>query len=299
MAWSDDRPALRVLGSIAIEVDGQEVPVGGQKPRGLLAALVLQRNAVVSTGHLISVLWGDDVPASAPATLQSYVSRLRRILPPAARLVGQAPGYRLVVERGSVDVDRFEAALAEASEQLEGSPAMALARLDAGLAEWSGPAFAEFGDEWWAQAESARLAELRLHAREARLTALLALGRDERAASEAEALVVEHPWRERPWVALLVALHRAGRQGDALRRASEYRSRLRDDLGLDPSPEFVRLEGEVATDALDLRPTPSPPAAPPAGAALGQDPPPGTGVRLIGREATWPPSSSCATSIAW
>ncbi len=285
MAPSDDRPAaLRVLGSVAIEVDGREVPVGGQKPRRLLAALVMQRNAVVSTGQLITVLWGDDVPASAPATLQSYVSRLRRLLPPSARLVGQAPGYRLAVERGVLDVDRFEAALAEATELLEGSPAVALARLDEGLAEWSGPAFAEFGDEWWAQAESARLAELRLHARESRLTALLALGRDERAASEAEALVVEQPWRERPWVAMLVALHRAGRQGDALRLAGEYRSRLRDDLGLDPSPEFVRLESDVATDALHLRPTPpKTPTLTPTPTAT-PTPERGTGVRLIGRE---------------
>ena len=86
--------------------------------------------------------------------------------------------------------------------------------------------------------------------------ALLALGMDERAASEADALVADHPWRERGWRVLVRALHRAGRQGEALRRAGEYRARLADELGLDPSPEFAALERDVATDARPRHPPP-------------------------------------------
>ena len=130
--------------------------------------------------------------------------------------------------------------------------------------------------------EVARLTELRLHAREARLTALLALGLDERAASEAEALTVEHPWREQPWRALLLALHRAGRQGDALRARAQYRTRLREDLGLDPSPEFVALERDVATDAEPSAPSHRPAAGVPS--------------RLRPRPSTRRSSSSAATT---
>jgi predicted ATPase len=158
----------------------------------------------------------------------------------------------LVVESGVADVDRFEAAFTAGVEGQGASGTTTLAHLDEALAEWRGDAFAEFGDEWWARGEAARLAELRLQAREARLATLLALGLDEAAASDAAALTVDHPWRERPWVALLLALNRMGRQGEALRAANDYRVRLRDDLGLEPSPEFVRVERDVATGAMDV-----------------------------------------------
>jgi predicted ATPase/DNA-binding SARP family transcriptional activator len=273
VAAGDGRVAtLCVLGSISINIDGRPVPVGGEKPRRLLAMLIVNRNTVVSADRLMQVIWGDDVPDTGVATLQSYVSRLRRLLPPAVRLVNEAPGYRLVVDAGTTDIDRFEGALGEGLGSLERAPAATVTRLDDALAEWQGDALAEFADEWWAQAEATRLGELRLHARETRVTALLALGLDERAASEAEAITVDHPWREQPWRQMLLALYRAGRQGDALRRASEYRARLRDGLGLDPSTEFVSLERDVATNAAHLLVVPAP--APPLDGAR----------RLIGRD---------------
>jgi predicted ATPase len=154
---------------------------------------------------------------------------------------------------------------------------VALDALDRSLVLWRGDAFAEFADEWWTLGEATRLTELRLHAREARLDAMLALGLDERAASEAEALTADHPWRERPWRVLVTALYRAGRQGEALRRASEYRARLREELGLDPSAEFVALERDVATDAAGA----PPPLADPAPVAVADD---DDGSRLIGRD---------------
>jgi predicted ATPase/DNA-binding SARP family transcriptional activator len=270
VATDDQAATLRVLGSISVDdADHRGVAIGGEKPRRLLAALILNRNSVVSAERLIDVMWADGVPDTAAATLQSYISRLRRLLPPPTRLISQAPGYRLAVEPGTTDVDRFEVALVAGLEVLDLSPAAALDTLDDALAQWRGDAFAEFADEWWVQAEVTRLTELRLHAREARLGALLDLGLDERAAGEAEALTTEHPWRERPWRILVTALHRAGRQGEALRRASEYRARLRDEMGLDPSGEFVALERAVATDA--VHPIPVVPREPPTATSLGDD----------------------------
>ncbi len=274
MAATDDRvAALCVLGSISVfDADQQPVAIGGEKPRRLLAMLIVHRNTVVSADRLVDAIWGAEVPDTAAATLQSYVSRLRRRLPPPVRVISEAPGYRLVADPGTTDIDRFEAALHGALGQLGSSPAAALAGLDRSLAAWRGDAFAEFADEWWALAEVTRLTELRLHAREARLDALLAMGLDERAASEAEALTADHPWRERPWRILVIALHRAGRQGEALRRASEYRTRLGEELGLDPSAEFVALERDVATDAAT-------PAAAPEPVTVDDE-----GSRLIGRD---------------
>ncbi|MEP7203174.1 MAG: BTAD domain-containing putative transcriptional regulator [Ilumatobacteraceae bacterium] len=253
---SDRTGKVCVLGSISIDASGKPVSIGGEKPRRLLAALILHRNSVVSTDLLMNITWGDDIPDSGLATLQSYVSRLRRALPPPIRLDSQQPGYRLVVEPGVADVDRFETAFAAGLERQGTAGTKTLAHLDEALAEWRGDAFAEFSDEWWAEAEATRLSELRLQAREARLATLLALGLDEAAASDASALTVDHPWRERPWVALLLALNRMGRQGEALRAANDYRVRLRDDLGLEPSPEFVRVERDVAAGAIDAADVP-------------------------------------------
>ena len=174
VSTDEDRSAgLCVLGSISIHVDGRVVAMGGEKPRRLLAMLILHQNSVVSAERLMQALWEDDPPERALPTLQSYVSRLRRLLPPGARLVTQAPGYRLEVDPGITDVGRFESELADALEKLDGEPGAAVHRLDQALANWQGDAFAEFSGEWWARAEATRLDELRLHARETRVAALL------------------------------------------------------------------------------------------------------------------------------
>ena len=204
------------LGSVSVEVDGRPVPVGGPLPRRLLAVLLANRGAVLSVDRLVEVLWGDEPPEAATSSLQTYVSRLRRLLPPSVRLETAAPGYRLRLEPGAADVERFEAALGEALACLADRPEAALAGLEEALGFWRGDAFAEFAEEWWAQGEAARLEELRLLAREAHAEALLGLGRSEAAVSEARAVTVEHPGRERAWRTLVVGLHRCGRQGDAL-----------------------------------------------------------------------------------
>ena len=241
-------PAVRVLGSVSVEVDGRPVAIGGPLPRRLLAVLLANRGAVLSVDRLVEVLWGDEPPEAAASSLHAYVSRLRRVLPPSVRLETAAPGYRLRPEAGAADVERFEAALGDALACLAERPEAALAGLEAALSLWRGDAFAEFAEEWWAQGEAARLEELRLHAREAHAEALLALGRSEAAVSEARAVTADHPNRERAWRTLMVGLHRCGRQRDALRAAGEYRARLRDESGLDPSNDFAALEHAVAID---------------------------------------------------
>src|SRR5262245_54141554 len=128
---------FRVLGTVGI-VDGTALlPLGGGMPRRLLAVLLAYRNTVVSTDRLCEVLW-DEPPDSAAATLQSYVSRLRRFveLDGGATLVNQAPGYVLEVADTAVDAGRFEAGVTQARDLLVRDPLAALEQLDAALAEW-------------------------------------------------------------------------------------------------------------------------------------------------------------------
>ena len=239
---------MRVLGSISVEVDGRPVPIGGPLPRRLLAVLLANRGAVLSVDRLVEVLWGDEPPEAATSSLHTYVARLRRLLPPSVHLETAAPGYRLRLDPGAADVERFEAALGEALACSRNTPRRRSPGWRRRWVSGRATAFAEFAEEWWAQGEAARLKELHLHAREAHAETLLGLGRSEAAVSEARAVTADHPSREQAWQTLVVGLHRCGRQRDALRAAGEYRARLRDESGLDPSKDFAALEHAIAVD---------------------------------------------------
>jgi predicted ATPase/DNA-binding SARP family transcriptional activator len=244
---------FRVLGTVGI-VDGQALlPLGGGMPRRLLAVLLAYRNSVVSTDRLCEVLW-DEPPDSAAATLQSYVSRLRRFveLDGGATLVNRAPGYVLEVPDAAVDAGRFEAGLAAGRDLLVRDPVAALDRLDAALAEWRGDAFAEFAETEWIRPEAVRLEELRLVASEVRIDAQLRVGRHHEVVGEVDALRLDHPLREQFARQAMLALYRSGRQAEALRVAQQFRATLRDDLGLEPSAELRDLESAILEERADL-----------------------------------------------
>ncbi|MDQ4134534.1 MAG: AAA family ATPase [Actinomycetota bacterium] len=267
---------FRVLGSFEVVEDGRRLELGPPKQRAVLAVLVVAANRVVSLDRLIDELWGEEPPPRAIGSLQAYVSNLRRVLEPqrpprepARVLVTQAPGYVLRVEPHAVDAARFEAAAAEGRRLLEeGRPDLARARLEEALALWRGPALADFVYQGFAQAEAARLEELRLVATEDRLQAALDVGDDAPAVAEAEALVAAHPLRERLWGLLMMSLYRSGRQADALRAYQDARTALGEELGLEPGPALRRLEADILAQAPSLEwcPPPGTPAviSPPA-----------------------------------
>ena len=272
---------FRVLGALEIVTEGHVLPVGGPKPRQLLAVLLAGRRRVISTDRLVEALWADDTPPTAVPTLQTHVSRLRRLLgtdPDGPRVETCPPGYRLAVAAGSVDADRFEAEVEVARAHLAHDPAAARSAVDRALAAWSGRAFAEFADAEGVRAEAGRLEELRVLARELAVEAGLACGGHHELVGELEGLVDEHPLRERLWCHLMLALYRSGRPAEALRRAHDLRHLLREELGLSPTAEVRDLETAILTEdpALDWRPRPAPP--PPEVAAL-----PGAPDALVGR----------------
>jgi predicted ATPase/DNA-binding SARP family transcriptional activator len=245
---------FRVLGSVGIVDADQILPVGGEKPRRLLAVLLAHRNSVVSAERLIDALWRDP-PDAAGATLQSYISRLRRFVElgdERTSLRNRAPGYVLEVPEALIDAGRFEHSLAEGSALLEADPYDALDAFDAALAEWRGPAFAEFADSEWIRPEAIRLDELQVVACEARIEAELKIGRHEQVVGELEALLVDHPLRERFGGQLMLALHRSGRQAEALQAAQELRRRLREEFGLEPSAAIRDLETAILEERPDL-----------------------------------------------
>jgi DNA-binding SARP family transcriptional activator len=221
------------------------VAVGGPRERALLALLVLRANTVLARDRLIDELWPDDPPESAVNILQTYVSRLRRALPPA-RLRTRAPGYELEVARGEVDLHEFEERAEEARRlRAGGDAARASEELRRALALWRGPALGDVGETGLVTVEAARLEELRLAALEDRIEADLGLGRHAQLVPELELLVAEEPLRERFRAQLMLALYRSGRQPEALAAYRDARAQLADELGIEPSVDLRNLEAAI------------------------------------------------------
>jgi peptide/nickel transport system substrate-binding protein len=249
-----------ILGPIEVHADDGPLPLGGPRQRSVLAALLLHPNAVVSRDELIAAAWDEQPPASVQQTLDSYVSRLRRVIG-SDRLERRSPGYVLRVAEGELDLERFESLVARSRGA---DPETAAELLREALALWRGPALADLRYEPFALEAARRLEEQRLEALETRIDAELAAGSDGVLVPELEELVAEHPLRERFAGQLMVSLYRAGRQADALEVFQSARRELVDELGLEPGEELRRLQEEILRHDPRLGPASTRPPAPPA-----------------------------------
>jgi len=250
---------FRLLGPLAVLDGDRSLDLGRGRQRALFAVLLLHANEVVSTDRLIDELWGETPPRTALKSVQVYVSRLRKELGDG-RLVTEPPGYSLRVERSELDLAHFEQLVAESDvADCQGSAA----RLRRALELWRGPPLADLAYEPFAQAEIARLEELRWAATERRIDADLACGRHAELIGELQALIAEHPLRERLRAQLMLALYRSGRQADAL---SAYRAAQRElsvQLGLEPGEGLRSLEQAILSHDAGLELPAGGAAAPP------------------------------------
>jgi ABC-type branched-subunit amino acid transport system substrate-binding protein/DNA-binding SARP family transcriptional activator len=242
---------FRVLGALEVTERGVTLALGGPRQRLVLALLILDANHVVPIDRLIDRIWGDEPPDAARSALFAYISRLRKLLG-AARIQARPPGYILVAERSEVDALRF-ADLVESARARTGDREAFAALLSDALDLWRGGALADLAEYEALRPSIARLEELRLGALEDRIEAEIDLGRHRDAVPLLESLTIEHPFRERLWTQLILALYRSGRQGEALGAFHRARRTLVEELGIDPSPELRRLHEQVLRqdDALD------------------------------------------------
>jgi DNA-binding SARP family transcriptional activator len=241
---------FRLLGPLEVWDGDRQVAIAGTKRRAVLALLLLHANEVVSTDQIIDRLWSENAPKTAAASLHNHVSRLRKALGPDL-LATHAWGYVLRVDPEQIDLHRFERLVADA-EPLPASERSA--KLADALALWRGPALADLAFEPALTKDLARLEELRLAILEARLDADLEIGRNTEIIGELEALVAEHPLRERLRGNLILALYRDGRQAEALEVYRETRRLLADELGLEPSPALRDLERAILRQDASLAP---------------------------------------------
>jgi len=252
---------FRILGSTEV-LDGTrrvELPAG--RGRALLALLILHAGESVAAERIVDELWGEDPPRTADTVVQGLVSRLRRAFEPGRAKGGRSEplqtvgnGYRLAIDPGSIDANRFKRLVDEARDA---KPETQSAKLSAALGMWRGPALADFTYEPFAQRAIAALDELRIQAIEGRFEADLALGRGGELVAELEAVIAAQPFREHLRGFLMLALYRAGRQAEALEAYRRARSLLIEELGLEPGPALRELQAAILRQdpALELQPT--------------------------------------------
>jgi WD40 repeat protein/DNA-binding SARP family transcriptional activator len=241
---------FRLLGPLEVVDDGgSALPIGTGRQRALLALLILRANELVPSDRLVEDLWGESPPQTAHKMLHNQVSALRQALGRNGRLETHGSGYRLNLQPGERDVDRFEELLAGGRAALETDPNGAAEKLRQALGLWRGPALSDLAYEHFAQAEIARLDERRWTAFEARVEAELALGRHADLVPELEAAVAEEPLREQLHGQLMLALYRCGRQADALEAYRTARTTLVEEIGVEPGAELrARQEAILAQD---------------------------------------------------
>jgi DNA-binding SARP family transcriptional activator len=268
---------FRILGSLEVLDEGRAITLGGSKQRALLALLLLHPNETLSTDRLIDELWGERPPANAAKTVQMQISRLRKVLAgeagngSAGMVVTRERGYELRLDPERLDSHRFERLVAEGRRELEARrPERAVSTLEGALSLWRGAPLAELAYEPFAQGEIGRLEGLRIAAVEELIEAKLALGRHADVVERLEALIGEHPYRERLRAQLMLALYRSDRQADALQAYQNARRTLVEELGIEPGERLRELERAIlaqdpalASPSVEaVEPAPAPEAGP-------------------------------------
>ena len=239
---------FRVLGPLEIAVNDRPLPLGGRRQRAVLAVLLLNANEFVPLDGLVEEVWNGRPPPSARGTVQTYVSRLRRLMVGSgASLVTRDGGYELRLDPSELDVACFRRLCAETREALEaGDPGHALELVTAALQLWRGDALADLVHDGFAAEAVRGLDEMRLTAVTDRIDAELQVGRANTAlVGEIERLVLRYPYDERLRERLMMALYRSGRQAEALAAYHDARTTLVRDFGIEPSVRLRDLERQI------------------------------------------------------
>jgi SARP family transcriptional regulator, regulator of embCAB operon len=258
-AADDDAVQFGVLGPLQMSIGGALVPLGTPKQRAVLAVLVVNANRPVDIDTLIGAAWNQRPPAGARATLHAYISNLRRLMSCAgidrARLASAPPGYRLSIGQNQYDLGRFR------SQKDAGLHAVAAAQFEQAsrymsdaLAQWRGPFLEDLRDFQFVETLATAFDEEKVVAHTAHVEAQIACGRPDAVITELETLIAEHAYREPLWAQLITAYYLAGRQSDALDAYLRLKSRLAEDLGIDPGPKVRELYEQVLRqEPVDVR----------------------------------------------
>lgn len=244
-------PVFRLFGALTVEIDGRQLTgrdFGGRKPRQVLGILILADGLPVAKERLADLLWDEQRPQNVPATIETYVSVLRRTLAhPEGHdlIVTEAEAYRFERARAVVDLDRFDELVAQARRR---DPDSRQALLEDALTLVRGDVLEDEPYASWADEARRRyrprVLEVRLDAALAALTAA-----DPRAAlAQAERVLDDDPLEDRGYRMAMLAHYVGGARREALRTFETCREVLADELGLDPGPDTDALHAAILRD---------------------------------------------------
>lgn len=244
------------LGPLSVRCSGRELDLGWAKQQAVLAVLLLEMNRPVPVNRIITSVWGDRRPRNAKNAVQTYISRLRKVLAQGGGtdelLVSTDAGYLIRGDPAGLDIAVFERRVADARHCRQyGDPHTAAGHLDDALALWRGEPFSGLDGPRIA-ARRGQLEELRLAALELRAEIHLEQGRLAEAISELTSLISLDTLREHPYALLMLALYRSSRQAEALAMFLDIRGRLANGLGIDPGPELRTLHERILRGDTDL-----------------------------------------------
>ncbi|WP_411112149.1 AfsR/SARP family transcriptional regulator [Streptomyces sp. c-19] len=253
--------------------DGEVLPAATPKVSQILALLLTHANDLVTPDTFIQELWQHSPPRSALNTVQTYVHHARRLLTGDARpdseqslLTTRFGGYTMHVDDSAIDIKVFERLVARGRDDLAAGRYEAAADAVAlALGLWRGPVLSNVPTGDVLAGRVVHLEELRIRALELRIEAMRRLGRLRELVPELRTLVHDYPLNEWFHGQLIAALHQAGRRAEALDAYRTVRRILRDELGLEPSPDIQWLHQRVLSPS---RVTATPPAQRGGGAVV-------------------------------
>jgi len=258
--------SIRLFGQLSFE-DGEQVlgprDFGGVKPKQLLELLLCGHGAPVSKDRLADGLWGERLPQNVEATLETYVSVLRRSLGTRGRelVVTEPRAYRFALDQVELDVDAFDELLERAAAAstrnarsfLENALALAArgeVLADEPYADWASPLRRHYNGKVLATLIAAAESALSLSDADAAL-------------AHADAALARDRFHEPAHRARILALYTLGRQHDALDAYVACRRLLDDELGLEPMPETRALQKAILAQTDPARLIVSPVSPPP------------------------------------
>lgn len=244
-----------MLGPVAVETTAGLVLPRGQRLVDLVAVLAQRRGRSVPPEVILDLVWGDAAPGLTTAVVHSVVARLRRQPGVSALVETDVNGYRLSAG-AAVDAHDHEQLVRRARElSRAGRTDEAIASLRSALELWTGPTAYEGASDDIVLGDRARLEESRVTATELLASFLVAggtpVGLDE-AWGLAQQLVADFPLREAPCRLAMTAAYGLGRQEEALQAYARLRSALREELGIEPSPETQQVHAQVLAHQLPM-----------------------------------------------
>jgi DNA-binding SARP family transcriptional activator len=275
---------FRILGPLEARTGQGWTKIGAAKQRSVLATLLLRPGELVPTDVLIDEVWPGKPPARAANLVSVYMHHLRKLIGDtgAQLLVTRPPGYQVMLGPGELDTDQFARLVADGRQALaSGAPDRAVDLLTEAVGLWRGRVLADVAATPLVAAEADRLEQSRFEALELRAEANLACRRYGAVVLEVRRLVADRPLQEKLWALYMRGLAGDGRQAEALEVYEQARSKIADELGVDPGAGLRQLYQQILTADSDQADVAggraAPAAAPPVPAQLPADIPDFTG----------------------